>query len=66
MRHLKEHWLPIFLILCGVLDQATDTIAELVTQLGLPLYVNSIVKIVIIVIGGIKLYISQPNKLNNE
>jgi hypothetical protein len=65
MRQIKEHILPIILIVLGILDQTTDLLVELISQLGLPVYCGTILKILIITLGGIKLYLSQPNKLNS-
>jgi len=64
MKQIKEHLLPIVLIVLGILDQTTDLLVELISQLGLPVYVGTILKISVIVLGGIKLYLSQPNKFN--
>jgi hypothetical protein len=65
MQQIKEHILPIVLIVLGILDQTTDLLVELISQLGLPLYFGTILKILVITLGGIKLYLSQPNKLNS-
>lgn len=65
MKQIKEHILPIILIVLGILDQTTDLLVELISQLGLPEYVGTIFKILVITLGGIKLYLSQPNKLNS-
>jgi len=65
MKQIKEHLLPIILIVLGILDQTTDLLVDLISQLGLPEYVGTILKILIITLGGIKLYLSQPNKLNS-
>ena len=65
MKQIKEHLLPIILIVLGILDQTTHLLVDLISQLGLPEYVGTILKILIITLGGIKLYLSQPNKLNS-
>jgi len=65
MKQIKEHLLPIILIVLGILDQTTDLLVDLISQLGLPVYCGTILKILIITLGGIKLYLSQPNKLNS-
>jgi hypothetical protein len=65
MKQIKEHLLPIILIVLGILDQTTHLLVELISQLGLPVYCGTILKILIITLGGIKLYLSQPNKLNS-
>jgi hypothetical protein len=66
MQTIKEHILPIILIVLGILDQTTDLLVELISQLGLPEYVGTIFKILVITLGAVKLYLSQPNKLRNE
>jgi hypothetical protein len=66
MQQIKEHILPIILIILGILDQTTDLLVELISQLGLPEYVGTIFKILVITLGAVKLYLSQPNKLRNE
>jgi len=63
MKQIKEHLLPIILIFLGILDQTTDLLVELISQLGLPDYFGTILKISVIVLGAIRLYIAQPNKL---
>jgi len=64
MKQIKEHLLPIVLIVLGILDQTTDLLVDLISQLGLPDYFGTILKILVITLGGIKLYLSQPNKFN--
>jgi len=66
MKQIKEHLLPIILIVLGILDQTTDLLVELISQLGLPVYAGTIFKILVIVLGAFKLYLAQPNKLRNE
>jgi hypothetical protein len=64
MKQIKEHLLPIILIVLGILDQTTHLLVDLISQVGLPDYFGTILKILVITLGGIKLYLSQPNKLN--
>jgi hypothetical protein len=64
MKQIKEHILPIVLIVLGILDQTTDLLVELIEQVGLPLYCGTILKILVITLGAIRLYLAQPNKLN--
>jgi hypothetical protein len=64
MKQIKEHLLPIILIVLGILDQTTHLLVDLISQLGLPDYFGTILKILVITLGGIKLYLSQPNKFN--
>jgi hypothetical protein len=64
MKQIKEHILPIILIVLGILDQTTDLLVELIEQVGFPLYFGTILKILVITLGAIRLYLAQPNKLN--
>jgi hypothetical protein len=64
MKQIKEHLLPIILIVLGILDQTTHLLVDLISQVGLPDYFGTILKILVITLGGIKLYLSQPNKFN--
>jgi hypothetical protein len=66
MKQIKEHLLPIILIVLGILDQTTHLLVDLISQLGLPEYVGTIFKILVIVLGAAKLYLAQPNKFKNE
>jgi len=65
MKQIKEHLLPIVLIVLGILDQTTDLLVELISQFGLPSYFGTILKITVITLGAIRLYLAQPNKLNS-
>jgi len=65
MKQIKEHLLPIILIVLGILDQTTHLLVDLISHLGLPDYFGTILKILVITLGGIKLYLSQPNKFNS-
>jgi hypothetical protein len=65
MQTIKEHILPIVLIVLGILDQTTDLLVELIEQVGLPVYCGTILKILVITLGAIRLYLAQPNKLNS-
>ena len=65
MQQIKEHILPIVLIVLGILDQTTDLLVDLIEQMGLPSYCGTILKILVITLGAIRLYLAQPNKLNS-
>jgi hypothetical protein len=66
MKQIKEHLLPIILIVLGILDQTTDLLVDLIEQMGLPVYCGTILKILVITLGAVKLYLSQPNKFKND
>jgi len=65
MKQIKEHILPIILIVLGILDQTTHLLVDLISQLGLPDYFGTILKILVITLGAIRLYLAQPNKFNS-
>jgi hypothetical protein len=65
MRQIKEHLLPIILIVLGILDQTTHLLVDLISQVGLPDYFGTILKILVITLGAIRLYLAQPNKFNS-
>jgi hypothetical protein len=65
MKYIKEHLLPIIIILAGILDSSTDLLMTLLEQINAPEYAATLVRIVVISIGAIKLYLSNPNKLND-
>jgi hypothetical protein len=66
MKHIKEHLLPIIIILAGILDSSTDLLITLLDQINAPEYAPTLVRILVISIGAIKLYLSKPNKFNDE
>jgi len=66
MKQIKEHLLPIILIVLGILDQTTDLLVDLISQLGLPEYVGTIFKILVITLGVVKLYLAQPKNIKDE
>ena len=66
MKQIKEHLLPIVLIVLGILDQTTHLLVDLIEQMGLPVYFGTILKILVITLGAVKLYLSQPNKFKND
>jgi len=65
MKQIKEHLLPIIIILAGILDSSTDLLMTLLNQINAPEYAATLVRILVISIGAIKLYLSKPNKLND-
>lgn len=53
---------PIVLVLFGILDQSTDLFSQLLVQLKTPLWVGTLFKISIIIIGAFKIYLIEPKK----
>ena len=66
MTYLKQHLLPIILIILGIIDQSTDLLMQLMNEVNAPAYAPTVFRIVVITLGTIKLYLSNANKLNGE
>jgi hypothetical protein len=56
----RNHILPFILVVLGILDQSTDLFTDLLRQLNAPLYVGTIFKILIIILGAVKIYLIKP------
>jgi len=56
----RNHILPFILVVLGVLDQSTDLFSDLLIQLNAPLYVGTAFKILVIILGAVKLYFTTP------
>ena len=66
MNYLKQHLLPIILIILGILDQSTDLLMQLMKEVNAPDYAPTVFRIIIIILGATKLYLSNANRLNSE
>ena len=66
MNYLKQHLLPIILIILGIIDQSTDLLMQLMNEVNAPAYAPTLFRIVIIILGATKLYLSNSNRLNSE
>lgn len=56
----RKHILPIVIVVLGIIDQSTDLFKALLEQLNAPDYVGTSFKILIIILGAIKLYYTTP------
>jgi hypothetical protein len=56
----RNHIVPFILVVLGILDQSTDLFTDLLSQLNAPLYVGTIFKILIIILGAVKIYLIKP------
>jgi hypothetical protein len=61
---IKRHYLPLILIILGVIDQSTDLLIQLCQELNLPTYATTIFRILVIILGAFKLYVTQSNEIN--
>lgn len=66
MKAIKQHALPIIIIILGIIDQSTDLLLQLCTELNLKPFCTTILRIVFISLAGIKLYITNANKINDD
>lgn len=66
MKNLKQYLLPTILILLGILDQSTDLLMQLMTELNAPAYAPTVFRIVVITLGAIKLYLYNAKQVNGE
>lgn len=55
---IKKHYLPIILILGGVIDQTTDLLVQLLSEINAPAWTGTLLRIIVITFGAFKLYIS--------
>ncbi len=58
----RNHIVPFILVVLGILDQSTDLFTDLLTQLNAPLYVGTAFKILIIILGAVKIYLIKPTE----
>ena len=58
----RKHMLPIVLVVLGIIDQSTNLLSDLLIQINAPLWTGTILKIVIISFGALKLYLIEPKK----
>jgi hypothetical protein len=59
---IKKHFLPIILILGGIIDQSTDLFVQLLTEINAPAWVATLFRISVVIVGALKLYFTtSPN-----
>ena len=61
IKYVKAHILPIALVIGGIIDQTTDLLAQFLIDIEAPVWAPTLLRIVIISFGAVKLYISTPN-----
>jgi len=57
---LKKHILAISLVVGGILDQTTDLLTQLLLELNAPNWTATLLRILIISFGAIRLYLAKP------
>ena len=63
INYIKTHILPILLVIGGVIDQSTDLLAQLLTDLNTPTWCPTLFRIIVISFGAFKLYYTIPKKI---
>lgn len=60
---IKDHILPIVLIIGGIIDQTTDLLVQLLSEVNAPAWVGTLLRIIIISIGAFKLYYTESSNV---
>lgn len=58
---IKNNILPIVLVIGGIIDQTTDLLVQLLSEVNAPAWVGTLLRIIIISIGAFKLYYTESN-----
>ena len=59
---VKKHFLPILLVIGGVIDQSTDLFVQLLNELNAPSWVATLFRIAVISFGAFRLYYATAPK----
>lgn len=59
---IKDHILPIVLVVGGIIDQTTDLLVQLLSEINAPAWAGTLLRIIIISIAAFKLYYTDGNK----
>lgn len=62
VNYIRKHILPILFVIGGIIDQSTDLLAQLLTDLNAPSWTSTLFRIIVICFGAFKLYYSIPKK----
>jgi hypothetical protein len=60
--YLIKHYLPILLVIGGIIDQTTDLLVQFLNEINAPIWCGTLLRIVIISVGSIKLYLTNTTK----
>ncbi len=58
---IKNNILPIVLVIGGIIDQTTDLLVQLLSEVNAPAWVGTLLRIIIISIGAFKLYYTESS-----
>lgn len=56
MNFLKRNLFPILIVIGGIIDQTTDLLVQLITELNAPSWVATLFRVVVISFGAFRLY----------
>lgn len=59
---VKDHILPIVLVVGGIIDQTTDLLVQLLSEINAPAWAGTLLRIIIISIAAFKLYYTDASK----
>lgn len=57
---IKDHILPIVLVIGSIIDQTTDLLVQLLADIEAPAWAGTLLRIIIISIAAFKLYYTNP------
>lgn len=57
---IKDHILPIVLVIGSIVDQTTDLLVQLLSDIDAPAWAGTLLRIIIISIAAFKLYYTNP------
>jgi hypothetical protein len=60
---VKENILPIVLVIGGIIDQTTDLLVQLLSEINAPVWIGTLLRIIIIFIGAFKLYYTNSDNV---
>ena len=60
---IKNNILPIVLVIGGIIDQTTDLLVQLLSEVNAPAWVGTLLRIIIISIGAFKLYYTESSNV---
>ena len=63
---IKEHILPIILIISSIIDQTTDLLVQFLSDISAPAWAGTLLRIAIISIAAFKIYYTNPNNATTK
>jgi len=63
---LKKNLFPILIVIGGIIDQTTDLLVQLISELNAPSWVATLLRIAVISFGAFRLYYSASPNANQQ